>query len=233
MEKGKKIKIEMAEHAMQRSNIYAFLASVYREEINADLLSRIQDPHFMGVLFDLGVSLGEEFFSTPEQELLENLAVEYARLFLGPDKHISPHESVHHERDGGDWGTLWGMSTVEVKKFIETTGLEYKSEFTGLPDHISVELELMQAVTKKESIAWEKNDMEGVHYCCQIEKKFFNEHLAKWIHVFCDKVKLMAELPFYREIASITQNFMEFENEELEMCGTEDRKENSVSQVMH
>jgi TorA maturation chaperone TorD len=228
MEKGKQIKTEMAEHALQRSNVYAFLASVYREELSADLLNRIQDPHFMGVLFDLGVSLGEEFFSIPKKELLEDLAVEYARLFLGPDKHISPHESVHHDRGDGDWGTLWGRSTVEVKKFIETAGLEYKSEFTGLPDHIGVELEFMQAVTKKESTAWEENDMEGLHSCCQIEKKFFNEHLSKWIPVFCDKIVSMAELSFYREIAGITKNFIEYENDELKTCGSEDRNGKSV-----
>jgi TorA maturation chaperone TorD len=223
MKKNVQLK-DRAGHAQQRSNVYAFLASVYREEINADLLHRIKDPHFMEVLSDLGVSLGEEFFSTSEKDLLENLAVEYTRLFLGPDKHISPHESVHCERDDGDWGTLWGKSTVEVKNFIETAGLEYKSEFTGLPDHIGVELEFMQALTQKESTAWEKNDIDGVHYCCQIEKKFFNEHLAKWIHVFCDKIKLMAELPFYREIANLTQNFMEFEKEEMSTHKEETQK---------
>jgi TorA maturation chaperone TorD len=98
-----------------------------------------------------------------------------------------------------------------------------------LPDHIGVELEFMQAVTKKESTAWEENDMDGVHSCCQIEKKFFNEHLSKWVHVFCDKVISMAELSFYREIAGITKNFMAYENEELKTCGSEIRKEKSVT----
>jgi TorA maturation chaperone TorD len=210
----------MVAHAMHRSSIYGFLAMVYSRELTPELLSRIQDPQFMGVLFDLGVSLGEEFFSTPRKELLEDLAVEYARLFLGPDKHISPHESVHYERADGDWGTLWGKSTVEVKKFIESAGLEYKPEFSGLPDHIGVELEFMQAVTKEESLAWEKNDINRVNFCCQIEKKFMNEHLLNWVHIFCDKVLSMAEMSFYREIANITKNFMGFEKEDLEECGS-------------
>ena len=112
------------------------------------------------------------FHKLLRKELIEDLAVEYARLFLGPDKHISPHESVHHERDGGDWGALWGKSTVEVKKFIESAGLEYISEYSGMPDHISVELEFMQQATSREAQAWESNDSEGALYCLKMEKKF-------------------------------------------------------------
>ena len=79
------------------------------------------------VLSEMGFQY--EIFSQKDQDqLLEDLAVEYARLFLGPAKHISPHESIHHQRDDGDWGSHWGGSTVEVKKFIESTGLEYKTE---------------------------------------------------------------------------------------------------------
>ncbi|RJQ48152.1 MAG: hypothetical protein C4538_04295 [Nitrospiraceae bacterium] len=218
MKKSRDIKKEMSELASQRSSVYGFLARVYSRELNSALLNRIQDPRFMGVLFDLEVQLGDEFFSRPKHELLENLAVEYTRLFLGPGRHISPHESMHHQRNDGDWGKLWGASTVEVKKFIESAGLHYKPEYTGLPDHISVELEFMQVLTKEESRAWNRNDMDRVHYCCQIEKKFMNEHLLKWVHIFCNKVISDAGMSFYREIAAITKNFMELENEELGGC---------------
>jgi TorA maturation chaperone TorD len=219
MTNAKKIRSEMAEQAVQRSNIYGFLAAVYRKELTAELLRQIRDPHFMGVLFDLGVSLSEEFFSSSES-LVEDLAVEYGQLFLGPDRHISPHESVHHERDDGDWGQLWGADTVAVKKFIESTGIEYASHFSDMPDHISVELEFMQAVIEEESKAWRNNDIKRVNHCCQLEKKFMEEHLSQWIHVFCDKVEAQAIMPFYREIASITRNFINLEKEELESLCT-------------
>jgi TorA maturation chaperone TorD len=162
-----------------------------------------------------GINLEEEFLSQPEEKLLHDLAVEYTRLFLGPGKHISPHESVHHERDGGDWGRLWGKSTVEVKKFIETAGLEYKSEYSGLPDHISVELEFMQELTKRETQAWKEKDREGAIYCLKIEKKFIEEHLAKWIPTFCDKIISEAEFSFYREMSMLAKNFIEFESKKI------------------
>ncbi|GBE05880.1 hypothetical protein BMS3Abin10_01521 [bacterium BMS3Abin10] len=46
-----------------------------------------------------------------------------------------------------------------------------------------------------------------------MEKKFIEEHLLKWIPIFCDKVITWAELPFYREMAKLTKFFIEFENE--------------------
>ena len=205
----------MAEVAKQRSNVYGLLATIYHKEITKELLKQIKHPQFLEVLSDQGVKLENDILQRPDDELIEDLAVEYARLFLGPAKHISPHESIHHDTGDGDWGQFWGKSTVEVKKFIETAGLEYKSEYTGLPDHISVELEFMQKATEREAQAWEEKDNDGALYCLKMEKKFIEEHLAPWLPLFCDKVIEDAELSFYREMAKLTKNFIEFEKEEI------------------
>jgi TorA maturation chaperone TorD len=171
----------------------------------------------------MGAELKDDFFKRPEDELIEDLAVEYTRLFLGPGRHISPHESIHHERGDGKWGELWGADTVAVKKFIETSGLEYKSGYNGMPDHISVELEFMQEAAKREAQAREADDNDGALYCLRMEKKFISEHL-KWISVFCDKVISEAEMAFYREMAKITKNFMEFEQVEIDKYISEAEK---------
>jgi TorA maturation chaperone TorD len=201
--------------ARQRSNIYGLLASVYRQEVNADLLHQVKDPQFLGVLSDLGIQLRSDFLQKPEEDMLDDLAVEYAGLFLGPGGHISPHESVHHQRGDGS-GLLWGESTAEVKRFIESTGLSYDSEYKGLPDHISVELEFMQQLTLREEQAWKDEDEDGALECLKTEKKFIEEHLVRWVPAFCDKVIKEAELPFYREMAALTKNFIEFERQEVE-----------------
>lgn len=205
----------MAEIAKHRSNIYALLAAIYHKEVTPALLKQIKEPQFLEVLSELGAKLEDDVLKGSEDKLIEDLAVEYTRLFLGPGKHISPHESVHHERDDGDWGRLWGKSTVEVKKFIEASGLEYKSEYSGLPDHISVELEFMQKVTEREAQAWEGKDKDGAIYCLKIEKKFMDDHLKKWIPIFCDKIIAETESSFYKGMAKLTKKFIEFESEEI------------------
>jgi putative dimethyl sulfoxide reductase chaperone len=206
---------EKAEGARIRSNIYGFLSSMFREEISAERLRQIKGPDIKEVLSEMGIQY--EIFSKKDQDqLLEDLAVEYARLFLGPDKHISPHEAVHHQRDDGDWGTHWGGSTVDVKKFIETTGLEYKQEYSGMPDHISVELDFMKEAAGREAQAIEEKDWEGALYCQKMEKKFICDHLIKWIPTFCDKIISQAEISFYGDLADVTKDFITLESEEID-----------------
>lgn len=203
---------DVADH---RSSIYGLLALVYRQEVTPDLLSQIKDPRVLGVFSDLGVEGIEAFLQSSEEKLIEDLAVEYARLFLGPGKHISPHESIHHQREDGDWGTLWGADTVDVKKFIEATGLNYEADYKGMPDHISVEFEFMAALIRREKQAWVESDEKSARSCVAVQKKFLEEHLIQWIPDFCDKVVQQAELPFYRAVAELTRSFIDFENKEL------------------
>jgi TorA maturation chaperone TorD len=210
----KKKRENMPEVASKRSKVYGLLTAVYREEPNPALLRQFKDARFRAALSSLGVDLEDKFFSLSEEELIEDLAVEYARLFVGPGKHISPHESVHLKNEEGG-GLLWGEATAKVKKFIESAGFEYKSDYCEIPDHIAVELEFMQGVTERECRAWNQKDNDGVFSCLETEKKFIDEHLVRWVPLFCEEIISYAELPFYREMGKLTKRFIEFEKEEI------------------
>jgi TorA maturation chaperone TorD len=158
----------------------------------------------------MGVELGEKFSRLPESTAAEALGLEFTRLFIGPGSHISAHESIFTEMDG-DASNLWGKKTVEVKNFIETAGLDYEPEFTGIPDHISVELEFMQKLTAWEAEKWTQLDQKSAEYCSTVQAMFLDRHLLCWLPQFCDVVMEQAELPFYRSMAELTRNFMEFE----------------------
>jgi TorA maturation chaperone TorD len=205
-----------AELAEQRINVYGFLARIYEKEVTPEFLQEVRTPSILGVLTQFGADLGDDFLSRPADELTEDLAVEYTRLFLGPGKHLPPHESIHHERDDGDWGTFWGASTVEVKKFIETAGLQYRDDFKDMPDHISVEFEFMQKVIERERTAWEEGDGDAALYCLKMEKMFIDDHLHRWVPRFCGKVAEDAQLSFYREMAKLTKGFVELEKESID-----------------
>jgi TorA maturation chaperone TorD len=200
-----------------RSSVYGFLARVYQKELTPELLEHLRSPRFVGALEELGLQLGDEFTSAAPEELLEDLAVEYTGLFLGPGGHVSPHESVH--RVGGkptDVGVLWGAATVEVKKFVESLGLKYREDAHNIPDHISHEMELMQKVVERECEAWKKEDTGKALYCLKVEKMFLEGHLVKWIPAFTKKIIDLAERRFYREIAEVTRGFIEFEAENID-----------------
>ncbi len=205
---------EMAENAAARAQVYALLANIFRAEPERAFLDEIRDPRFSGVLAEMNIELGGAFFEAPEDQALEQLGVEYARLFLGPGPHISPHESVFAELDGGEGG-LWGKRTVAVKKFIETAGFDYNSQFTGLPDHISVELEFMQKLAEAEAEKWREGESDRARWCLAVQRKFFEDHLMQWVPDFCDQVIEKAQMPFYGEMAALTKDFVSFDQRQV------------------
>ncbi len=60
--------------ARQRSDIYGMLARLFGQEMTPELLRLVKDPHFMGVLADLGAQVEASFFDQPEEVVIEELA---------------------------------------------------------------------------------------------------------------------------------------------------------------
>ena len=207
---------DMVEMATARANVYGLLADIFREEPSETLLSKLGAEEFSTALNALNLSLDEMFESTSRVQLVEDLALEFTRLFIGPGSHLSPHESMHVEPRFGEQNSFWSEQTVEVKKFIEATGLEIDESFTGMPDHISAELEFMQRLTAKEAEAWKEPDEAFAANIMKIEKRFLDEHLSQWAPRFCNRVIAQAEHSFYRCFADVMEGFLDFECENLD-----------------
>ncbi len=195
------------------AGIYGLLAIFFAREIDLKQLEMLRNPEFRNLLETLGVNLGEDFFKRDATLLLEDLAVEFATLFIGPGNFISPHESVHRPRDDGDYGNLWGADTVAVKKFIEATGLAYRPEFGGMPDHIAAEFEFVQKIEERMETARSDGDQDLAENLKSIKNRFLTEHLLAWGPGLMDKIMANATLPFYREIAALAKNFLQQEGE--------------------
>ncbi len=201
---------EMADNANARAQIYGLLAAIFRAEPSEALINELKAPAFVEIFSNLGLTFGDEFYQTPSQDLTEDLAIEYAKLFIGPGPHISPHESIIAEVQGSEGG-LWGKKTVEVKKFIESAGFNYEPKFTGLPDHVSAELEFMQKLAETQAGLLSEGEAERADWCQRVQKKFIDEHLVTWVPKLCDAIVEKAEIPFYAQIAEITKSFLEFD----------------------
>src|SRR4030043_2079977 len=111
----------------------------------------------------------------------EDLAVEYARLFVGPyELKAPPYGSVY--LDGGR--RVMGDSTMEVVRIYEKTGLAMDKDFKELPDHIAVELEFMFFLIYKEGEALEKLEKDKALAFREIRNHFFNRFFSPWILPF-------------------------------------------------
>ena len=124
---------DLARNAVERSNLYGFLATIFRGEPSTDQIRTIRGGEFLDALSDAGVALGDDVLDGADDALAETLAVEYTRLFIGPGKHVAPSEAAQRE------GALWGKTTSEVAALITGAGFQYRHEYCELPDHISVE----------------------------------------------------------------------------------------------
>lgn len=203
-----------ARTAIEVCHLYGLLASLFRAEPTHELLQLLRSPDLAPLLAEAGFDIEEELADEGDDDaLIEQLAVEYTALFLGPGGHISPHESVHTDSERGD---LWGDETVAVKRFIEALDLTFAEEYRGLPDHISVELDLMANLVGHEVQGWEQDDLARAANALAFQKDFMQEHLMCWVPLFCRKVIETADLAFYRGVARMTRDFLASEAEDIQ-----------------
>ncbi|MHC4320991.1 MAG: TorD/DmsD family molecular chaperone [Planctomycetota bacterium] len=202
------MKIEMDETTEYRSNSYGFLSIAYLQEPTKEFIKLLAESNILNVVSGSVLRFEEQITNDVSDKFLNDLVLEYTRLFIGPGKHVSPYESVY--RDNED--ALWSETTVEVKNFIEASGLAYSCNWHGLPDHIGIELEFMHRLTCHERKARAKEDQKAAIRCLEFEKRFIDEHLSQWIPLFCDKVKEESQTAFYGNIAELTRQFIDFDS---------------------
>ncbi len=198
--------------AENRSHYYGFLSTVYLREPTREFIKSLRESKLLDALNKSDLRLDKQINNDVSDKNLNDLVLEYTRLFIGPGKHIAPYESVYRDNDDA----LWSETTARVKDFIESSGLEYSCNWSGLPDHIGVELEFMQWLTCHEKDAWTVDNKETAIRCLEFEKKFIDEHLSQWVPIFCDKVKEEARTAFYGEMAELTRQFIDFDSKLIE-----------------
>jgi putative dimethyl sulfoxide reductase chaperone len=145
--------------------------------------------------------LASAFESAPLQELL----IDYARLFLGPNETFAlPYGSV--------WLTgekaLMQDSTLAVRALYEQAGFEVDESFRELPDHVAVELEFLYLLKFRESEALHQRDDAALAANAMQRRDFLNNHLGRWIGPFTAAMREHAQTAFYRELASLTECFV-------------------------
>jgi len=202
----------MRDLVKNRQDIYGFLAGIFREELTSEQIKEMIGSDVLNLMVDAGCSIDLSFLRNKSIEHIEEeLACEYAALFIGPGEHIPPHESIYVPDSTGKVGYYWGECTVDTKNWVEHYGLQISERFESLPDHISVELEFMQKVIEQERLSWEKGDRKTTERCIEVERTFFHKHINKWVPAFCDRVIQAANLDFYREVARLTKDFIQEE----------------------
>ncbi len=194
------------EMARARSGLYGLASRVYSDTPTAALLKGMKDPEMLGSLAVFEAGFDEEFLAGDEEAQAEELAVEYARLFLATGEHIAPYESVFIRGWSEEKPQLWGEATVAVAKFYEEAGLELKSGQT--PDHLGLELEAMAVLAECEAARRGSGDVPGAGELEELQRRLCQEHLVKWVPEICEAIQRRTVSSFYRGIAALTASLV-------------------------
>ena len=145
----------------------------------------------------------KDFFDQTEPE---ELAVEYAALFVGPfELKAPPYASVYLENQR----KVMGDSPMETLRLYQEAGL--KHDVKEPADHISIELEFLYYLISSELEAELQEDQKESLFLIAHQKKFLNQYLGKWIHPFCESVKKGTEKGYYHSLADCLTTFVSCE----------------------
>lgn len=141
---------------------------------------------------------------------LEDLLVDYTRLFLGPVKALAqPYGSAWLEADGG----LMRHSTAAVAALYAEGGFEIADEFRDLADHVAAELEFLYLLRFKIAQARRAGDAAALAAAERLRRRFLEQHLGVWIAPFSAAVRSGAQTDFYRALGALTERFVGIESQ--------------------
>jgi TorA maturation chaperone TorD len=136
-----------------------------------------------------------------EQTSPESLAVEHARLFVGPFQLVAPpYGSLYLD----DAKTVMGESTGKVSAFYGSCGLHLADDFHEMPDHIAVELEFLSFLAHKERESAAAGDRVEANRFAGLQRSFLDRFLLPWLPPFTRSILEGTESPFYQAIARCT-----------------------------
>lgn len=201
------------ELALLRSNTYKLLAScLYYPE--KEFIEDLMDGSILHSLkesnsgFDEGMKNIEDFVKgyKDAEALYTELAAEYVRLFVtSKQAFCQPYESYY------SGSNILMTEAPEVMKAYSKAGLKISSGFKDLPDHIATELEFMHYLCFKQAESLSKKDEKNTEVYSVLQKNFLNEHLVKWTPDLCKCIIKESKIGFYKGVAQILGNFINFE----------------------
>jgi anaerobic sulfite reductase subunit A len=204
-----------------RQSTYAFLSQMYREEISIDLLQNLVAelvcadyeiaPENQGyaLLASFARGIQNDDFTRVKAEL----AVEYARLFLGVKRrNLVPCESVYTS----ERRLMMQDARDQVVHEYHKEGLDPAVEFTEPEDHVAIELAFMSHLCQKAADAVEREDSRQAAYYVEQQRRFLTDHLEVWVPRLCDDILGLAESDFYKGIIMLTQEHLNMEQDAIE-----------------
>lgn len=180
------------------SRLY-FMTPTYKDIVELDLLS-------LDVI-DIGfeeLKAMDKIIKGMDATAVKAVAVDYTNLFCGFRNDAPfPYESIYR----GEQRLLMQKPYSEVKAAYEEGGYEPKQEGGNeLADHITFELQYLSFLLGKAAEALENEDEDKAIYYLDQKDFFLDEHMQRWIPVFCKEIKEQSDTEFFRTTSALTES---------------------------
>ena len=203
-----------------RSYMYRFLSGLYLMEVDEEQLAALKKMSFPVIDgntdadMDLreGYTLLEEYVNNINTEDLDDLAADYAKVFLAAGdaagRAAFPYESVYVDKKR----QVGGSTAMQMKALYLERGLMPDPEaYRTMDDNIGLILEYMSILCDEITRDLETGNTEHAELVAAEQKKFLKKHVTNWIYSFTSDMIKFSETPFYKAIAMITNGFIKKE----------------------
>lgn len=211
-----------------RASMYRFLGGLYIMEVDENQLIKLKKMDFPQIDGDSnsdldlkdGYSLMRKYLDNIEASDLEDLAADYAKVFLAAGdatgRAAFPYEAVYVNKKH----QVGGSTQMQMHALYLERGLEPDlNVYRTMDDNIGLMLEYMANICDEITTAVEVGDKEQVTALVDEQKQFMKKHITNWIYSFTNDVIKFSERDFYKAVAKITNGFIKKETELLQEGG--------------
>lgn len=194
-----------------REKFYRFLACIYRIEVDQQLLEQMKEMTFPSPCSDEKLNEGYELLANYlhhcDGHALTELAVDYAKVFLGAGSHEAaaafPYASVYTSKKR----IMMQEARDQAVDIYASKGLCANNETVDFPeDHLALLFEYM-AILCHETIN-ALNQEKDVSASLKEQLDFLQDNLQSWTPAFCADIERYAETGFYKGIGKITDSYL-------------------------
>ncbi|MBI5901703.1 MAG: molecular chaperone TorD family protein [Rhodocyclales bacterium] len=201
---------ETATEWRARAEVYHLLSGVFVEEPGREFIEALRAPAALADLAATGLRFDEDFLATPLDVLLENLAIEYTTQFACTGG-FPPVESVRLT------GRYKQQPNFDVMQTYQRLGFAlHPGRFEVFADQLGVELMFVAKLLERGAAALDQGDVAAQRRLDKEIKRFWSQHLGRWVRGYSQLIERTAQHSFYREMARFLGGFA---GEEIEAMG--------------
>lgn len=183
------------------------LAALHDRELTAELVAALHEAKFpdclglMPASKDVAVAwraMREELArlpSAPDRDILDDLAAEYAAIYLTSAYGVSPCESFWTDDDH----LVYQASMFQLRDIYAAAGLAATNWRQRSDDHLVLQLLYIAHATRR---ATSSEDWHAL-------ARMLDEHPLRWINDFAARIAMRSRSRFYAELAVLTATWLD------------------------